>query len=286
MRPGSERLRRLTRALPRVLDSDDPKAVHRARVAARRVEEYLAALFPDPPTKKLRKFHKLLRNIRRDLGGWRNCDVVLSIVGKNKRRARNDGHESAWRLVEAYVEKERRREIKRARRRIDGLDIRGITDKWQDLLNSEKPKPADLQARLDTAAGKWQSSLTDAERTRCDSELHEFRIATKKLRYRLELAQELERDVAPLLETLKGLQRVLGKWHDHEIADRMIAESLARPKILLREFRAAQTLLKELEKDDRRQKAAAEEILRAARGAAGPAGASGRPPLLLAFSRP
>jgi CHAD domain-containing protein len=88
-----------------------------------------------------------------------------------------------------------------------------------------------------------------------------------------------------MLSTLKRLQRRLGRWHDREIADRMIAESLARPKILLREFRAAQTLLKELEKDDRRQKAAAEEILRAARAAAGTAESSERPPLLLAFSR-
>lgn len=286
MRPGRERLGRLTRALPRVLDSDDPKAVHRARVAARRLEEYLATVLPDPKIKKLRKFHKLLRNIRRDLGGWRNCDVVLWIVGKNKRRARNDGRQSAWQLVEMYVEKERRREIKRARRRIDVLDIRGLADKWEGLLDGEEPNPANLKASLDTAVSKWQSSLADAERTRSLGELHEFRIATKKLRYRLELVQELERDAPPLLATLKSLQRVLGKWHDREITDRMIAESLARPKILLREFRAAQTLLKQLEKDDRRQNAAAEEILRAARAAAGPAESSERPPLLLAFSRP
>src|SRR5262249_46404147 len=164
-------------------------------------------------------------------------------------------------------------------------------DKWDGLLDGEKPNPAALQTSLDTAAGKWQSSLADAERTRSVNELHEFRIATKKLRYRLELVRELERDAPPMLATLKSLQRVLGKWHDREIADRMIAESLARPKILLREFRSAQTLLKELEKADRRQNAAAEEILRAARAAAEPAGtaepveSSERPPLLLAFSR-
>ena len=276
----------MSRALPRVLDSDDPKAVHRARVAARRLDEYLAAVCPDPKIKKLRKFHKLLRNIRRDLGGWRNCDVVLSIVEKNKRRARNDGRQSAWQLVETYLEKERRREIKRARRRIDSLDISGLADRWEGLLEGQEPNPAYLKASLDTAAGQWQSSLAEAERTRSLDELHEFRIATKKLRYRLELLQELERDAPPMLSTLKKLQRVLGRWHDREIADRMIAESLARPKILLREFRAAQTLLKELEKDDRRQKAAAEEILRAARAAAEPAESSERPPLLLAFSRP
>src|SRR5262249_11482387 len=161
----------------------------------------------------------LLRNIRRDLGGWRNCDVVLSIVGKNKRRAHNDRRRSAWQLVETYVEKERRREIKRARRRIDGLDIGGLADKWEGLLDGEKRDPAALQTSLDTAAGKWQSPLADAERRRSVHGLHEFRIATTDLRYRLELVRELERDDPPMLAALKSLQRVLGKWHDREIAD-------------------------------------------------------------------
>jgi len=284
LRSARKRLGKFARALPQVLEGDDPKSVHRARVAARRLEEYLAAVFPDSKVKKLRKFNRLLRRIRRDLGGWRNCDVVLVQLEKKRRRARNEARQSAWSLVETYVEKERRREIKRARRRIDGYDLRSLSDKLEGLPDGGKPDPAAIQASLDAAADRWQSALTAAEQSHSGDQLHEFRIATKKLRYRLEVAHQMGSD-SPLLGTLRRLQRALGKWHDREVADHMIAEALARPKILLREFHAARMLLAELERDDRRQTAAAEAIIRMARGAVAAPESSEGPRLLLAFSR-
>jgi CHAD domain-containing protein len=278
------RLRRLTRALPEVLDGDDPKAVHRARVAARRLEEYLAAAFPGPKPKKIKKFRRLVRNVRRDLGGWRNADVVLSLI-KKRRRTRKEAPQP-WQLVESFTKKERRREIKRARRRLNGLDIEALEDELEKWVEAAEPKSAALQASLGAAAEKWHCALTAAEQSRSAGEMHEFRIATKKLRYRLELVCELRGDAPPLLEALMRLQRALGKWHDIEIADHMIAETLARPKVLLREIPSARMLLDEIEQDNRRQSSAAEDILREARAAASAAEASERPPLLLAFSRP
>jgi CHAD domain-containing protein len=279
-------VRRFARAVPRVLDRDDPKAVHRARVAARRLEEYLAAISPGSKPKKLKKMRRLLKHVRRDLGGWRNCDVVLAMIDKNRRATDKEARQSAWNLVERHVKKERGREMKRARRSIDVAGVDALDEKLEAWLDAEAPNAETVQAGLDLAAERWRSALEAAEKSCSGRELHEFRVATKKFRYRLELAGELGGAAPPLLPTLKRLQRALGKWHDREIADRMIAESLARPKFLLREFRAAQRLLKELEKDDRRQNAAVAEILRAARAAAAPAESSEGPSLLLAFSRP
>src|SRR5262249_62362140 len=126
---------------------------------------------------------------------------------------------SPRRLVKLYIKKGGRRKTRRPRRRIEGLDISGLADKWDGLLGGREVErnPGYLKASLDTAAGQWQSRLAEAESTRSLDELHEFRIATKKLRYRLELVQELERDVPqPMLATLKSLQRVLGEWHCRE----------------------------------------------------------------------
>jgi CHAD domain-containing protein len=268
------------------LDADDPKAVHHARVAARRLEEYLAAAFPGSKPKKIKKFRRVVRKVRRDLGKWRNCDVVLSLIAKKGQRARDEAPQPAWHLVESFIEKERLREIKRARRRLDDLDIEALGDQLEAWVEADEPNSEALQASLDAAAEKWHSALTAAEQNRSAGEVHEFRIATRKLRYRLELVCELRADAPPLLEDLKRLQRALGKWHDIEIADHMIAETLARPKVLLHEIPSARMLLDELEQDNLRQSTAAEEILRTARTASGPAESRERPPLLLAFSRP
>jgi len=264
-RVARKRLRNFLRYLPQVLSSEDPQAVHRTRVSSRRVEEDIATLFKKPYPKKARRLRKTLKRIRRDLGGWRNCDVVLALLEKKRRRLRGESLRAAWSLAERYVGDERRREIDRARRKVDQQDFPGLAARLEKLLTDEADDIAPLTDAIATAQEQWRASLSVAEKSRADDDLHAFRIATKKLRYRLELGRALGLDSAPLLKRLKHLQRVLGHWHDREMFDHMTAEAIARPKVLLRRATAARAVLRELEKDGRRQAAAVEESFRVAR---------------------
>ncbi len=259
-----KRLRAFLRAVPKVLAHDDPEAVRRARVASRRVEAYLSALLPKPYSRKLRKACRALKRVRRALGRWRDCDVMLALVEKRRARARVEAARAAWKLVEDDIRLERRRAMKRGRRKIQKYDLSGSGAVVQKWLN--KSRPALLEKSLDGFAIKWRSALAAAEKGRTDDDLHALRIATKRLRYKFEIAREAGIDAAAI-GPLRRLQRLLGNWHDREILEKTIAEALARPKTVLREVRAARMLLGELEIERRHRAAARDGIFRAAAAA-------------------
>ncbi len=82
--------------------------------------------------------------------------------------------------------------------------------------------------------------------------MHALRIATKRLRYHVELARELgEVEAEPLLEWCRTLQERLGDWHDHQMLQQSIAEALARPQAVLSDLETVQAGLAELGRERR-----------------------------------
>ena len=71
------RLRRFTRMLPGI-GAGDPRAVHRARVASRRLRELLPLLQLDGHAAQ--KLGKRLRKVTRWLGGARELDAILTLL--------------------------------------------------------------------------------------------------------------------------------------------------------------------------------------------------------------
>jgi hypothetical protein len=69
---------------------------------------------------------------------------------------------------------------------------------------------------------RWVSTLSSAEHKRSVENIHALRIATKRLRYQVELAREIgepeAHDVLPWLETL---QDRIGSWHDRHVLQQM-----------------------------------------------------------------
>src|SRR4029077_4864841 len=98
---------------------------------------------------------------------------------------------------------------------------------------------------------EWRRALSRACESFDPLEVHAFRIRTKQLRYRIELARDLgERDAGPALDFLKSVQDVLGSWHDHVELLRLTAEALADSEFLLKHARLVALLLR---KSDREQ---------------------------------
>jgi len=259
-----KRRRKLLRAVSALLDSDKATRVHRARVISRRLQEDLAVLFSKPYPKKIRRLRRKLKDLRRHLGNWRNCDVVLDLMAD---KLADDARAPVWKLVEKHVKKERARGIAKARRKIDQDDLSGAKGRIKKVAESEQSEALPLAVSVADVHEKWRSALLEAEKTRAEGDLHALRIATKKLRYRLELGRDLGLNPSPLLEPVTQLQRALGDWHDRAVLGQMLAEALARPKLLLRQHDAAETLLEELKKVEQQQLEAIEEIFRSARAA-------------------
>jgi CHAD domain-containing protein len=249
---------RLASLISSVLAADDVESVHDLRVVTRRLEQALIALYPEGLLKPAKRLRRTLRRIRRSLGAWRNCDVTLGMAAQRRRRTRSPRRRAAWDLVRQYLEQRRLEECVRARRKLLGKNLWGFARRLQGafrellpVMPAERVQPA-VRAGAEGAWARWLETYTRAEAERDVESVHALRIATKRLRYQVELARELGEGAAePLLEWCRALQERLGDWHDHQILQQSMAEALARPELVLSDLEAVQVGLEELTRERR-----------------------------------
>ena len=265
-----KRVKKFIALAPEVRADAEPKTIHDARVWSRRLQQAVSAFFPKPRSSKVRRLRRTPRRLRRALGEWRNCDVLLEIVAKQQRRTRSEGKRRAWTLVRDYLLQKRSKEVARAEKKLQRLDLGDYTTLAQRLLGQPPEETSEvLMARLRDSAlrawSKWQNALSRAQETRASDDLHGLRIATKDLRYRTELLSDVgHRQVKAQLKWLAELQDALGVWHDRQVLHEAVAEALSQAEILLNELQAARILLAELETDGSRKSEDVEKIFRLA----------------------
>lgn len=265
-----KRVKKFMALVPLLGPDASPKTVHDVRVWSRRLQQAIVGLFPKPRPGKVRRLRRMPRRIRRALGEWRNCDVLLEMVAKQQRRTRSEAKRRAWAWVRDYLAQKREKEVARAEKKLARVDLGGYTALAQSLLKQPPEEtPEVLMARLRDSArrawDKWQTALSRAQETRAVDDLHRFRIATKVLRYRTELLLDVgHRQVKSQIKWLAELQEAQGFWHDRQVLDQAVAEAVARAEILLKELPAARILLAELETDQSRQPQEVEKIFRLA----------------------
>ncbi|MGE5215705.1 MAG: CHAD domain-containing protein [Chloroflexota bacterium] len=270
MRLLRKRVKKFVALAPEVHAEANPKTVHDVRVWSRRLQQAVTAYFPKPRSGKVRRLRRAPRKVRRALGEWRNCDVLLEIVARRERRTRSEAKRRAWNFVRDYLLRKRAKEVSRAEKKLMRQDLRGYTA----LVNRVLGEPPDespeilmqrLRDSVREAWTEWHSALSRAQETRAVNDLHAFRIATKDLRYRTELLYDVgHKHLKAQLKWLADLQEVLGHWHDRQVLDRAVAEIIARADILLSEIEMARILLAELETDRSREPEDVEKIFQLA----------------------
>jgi len=264
------RLKKFVALAPQIRADADAKTIHDARVWSRRLQQAIDALFPKPRSPKVRRLRRTLRRIRRSLGEWRNCDVLLEIVAHQRRRTRSEAKRQAWAFVRDYLLQKRAKEVARAWKRLLREDLGDYAARAERVLRQAADESPDiLMQRLGDSAQAawiaWQSGLARAQETRATADLHGLRIATKVLRYRTELLYDVgAKQLKAQLKSLADLQDAIGVWHDGQVLHRVVAEALARPEVLLNQMQAVRILLAELEKDRSRQANEVEKIFRLA----------------------
>lgn len=233
------RLDRFTRMLPGV-DKGDERALHRARVASRRLREIVPVLQLDADV--TRKLNRRLRKITRRLGDVRELDVMLSLIDE-LRHARPE-HSDALTRVAAVVKKARDEERTDLAERLPHEDLERVSRKLdhvvQALRRGEEARPDRrkpgrsrtaswaIDARVARRAGRLGEALNDATAVYLPERLHTVRIAIKKLRYALELSGSLgQQGRAPALRTLKRTQEILGRMHDLQVLIDRVREAQA-----------------------------------------------------------
>jgi CHAD domain-containing protein len=197
-----------------------------------------------------------IRRCRRVLSEVRNCDVLLERAERTVKRKRVSRQE-AWRAFRDYLKPRRARLFREASRRVSKLNLSTIYLNLRKELAalrspsawSELPAPAGhlpalavdldavlrqrMAASLEKTWGDLLAAIAGAQESRAAGSLHSVRIAGKKVRYLIEVIHLLREpgSDAPL-KHLRGMQALLGDWHDLEVLEQAMLEMVARSGML------------------------------------------------------
>jgi CHAD domain-containing protein len=253
------RLERFTRTLQGVEDGD-VDALHRARVASRRLREVLPVLQLDRDV--ARKLNRRLRKITDRLGNVREYDVLLGVLTELKKAARYP--KAALPRVAAYIGDNHAHPRQRLLEKVQMGELHRIASKLEKVARTLEGSSDNrvtarhswrwaIDARVARRASTLAAAIADAGAVYLAERLHVVRIAVKKLRYALELAADADHvKSTPDLKQLRRSQDILGRLHDLQVLvdrAREVQGSLAPPDLNAR--RELDVLVVALEEDCR-----------------------------------
>ncbi len=207
----------------------DPEGVHRMRVATRRLRAALQAFKPVLPGLPFEELHSEFKWLAARLGAVRDLDVYLASLADYtcgippQELSLLTGYE--LRLAEAR---------QKARDRLIGClsseRYEKLRHDFTDQLKSKLAKGLKPRARrlcIAEAAellisSQYEAVLSQGRAISPDSpseELHDLRIACKRLRYLFEIFEAAyQRPIAKSIKRLKSLQELLGEYQDACVA--------------------------------------------------------------------
>ena len=223
--------------------ADDPEAVHRLRVASRRLRAALPLFSLFFPEKDLRRWIQEVKECTRALGAARDTDVRIAFLKKYLKSRRHDpgkkeaGHPAAGMpgadplvRLQKKLRNERKAQQEKLIRVLDAIEQGG---KLLDLreacralsLQKTRGKKNRISGIIPVAADRIGARLVSPQRYEpfvrspdAVPEHHALRIALKKLRYTLETFAPLyRRGMAKQIAQLKRLQDLLGEIHDCDV---------------------------------------------------------------------
>lgn len=224
------------------------EALHKARVASRRIREALPILGATASPAKVKKLRHRMRDLTRFLGPLRELDVELDML---ERTAAEDAvPRPALALVRREVTS--RRDALRARLGEESPveDLKELIRKLERVAEGNRKGRgrrakgggqgedgtlawrAALVATMLRRAKRLKSAIEDAGPIYAPERIHRVRIATKKLRYALEIAQDSgQAGATTLVDVLKKEQKRLGQLHDLQALLKHVREAESSPRV-------------------------------------------------------
>jgi CHAD domain-containing protein len=236
------------------VESAAPRAIHRTRVASRRLRELLPVLQLDAST--THRLGRRLRKVTRTLGTVREADVLLLLIEELENDTRYD--RKALGLVADEVRAEREKAGDRisgkatvAELRRVGHKLRQVADRLEerdDVRSRSRGWRWALEARVARRAQTLRATMAAAGAVYLPERLHEVRLALKKLRYAVELSADANgtRKSADL-RLLKRTQELLGRLHDLQVLIDWVRRAQASSSVDRGGRRRLDTLVETLE---------------------------------------
>jgi triphosphatase len=226
-------LHRLISQSDRAARSPKASEVHDLRVAIRRFTQVLRVFRSRFPAKEVKRIRRGVKETMALAGQVRDLDIAIQFLAKSKLK-------EAAALLPDF--KTRRSEAGRnLAGKLQAWAKRRIFSKWRRklLLASSNPEAVELGSVEDVAreilprlVNRFLALGSHAAGRNEDWEqLHQFRIAVKKLRYTLEILAPPGSPLLGLLARFKDLQAILGKIHDAELVREMLLQDGADDKL-------------------------------------------------------
>ena len=201
---------------------DEVEGIHQVRVASRRLRELVPAVARAADADEARQLRRGLRAVTRLLGRSRELDVALETLQAIEARA--PGHGPAAAAVRAEVVAVRAEAGKDVRAQVAAIDVDALAAATLALAGRGGSPTAiracarRVAARLGRRASELEQMVVDAGLIFAAGPMHGVRIALKKFRYALEVAERLGRfRLAGSMRRLKNLQNLLGDLHDLQV---------------------------------------------------------------------
>jgi CHAD domain-containing protein len=221
---AERRLQALEAHLPSARGGD-VVGVHQARVASRRLREIIPVLGARGSPRRRRRARRAMRRLTRALGGVRELDVTLALLDALASRYPDLAPAAVALRVDVQATRAAQQDELDAAlsSKLPGKAVRRIAA-WLAHDLPVAPAAEALASRIASRAAGLRRAIEDVGLLFDDERLHQVRIATKKLRYALEVAGETRwARTALLVKQLKGVQDALGELHDRHVLVGMAA---------------------------------------------------------------
>ncbi len=221
-----------------VLVETSVEAIHKMRVTTRRLQASLDLIKFDDDTAGVGEVRKQLRTLRQMLSEVRNYDVFLTLLEQEAatRKAAKESFES----LTIELQKRRAKKAKEMCKYLKKHSIKKIAKALE--FKSYKPEKASLRHIADEqqialhAAGRLEKRLAEFQQLAIQidpsnhpEEIHQVRIAAKRLRYLLEIAADMGYGQSlTALNWLRALQDRIGDWHDLEAMEDEVINIVAQ----------------------------------------------------------
>ncbi|HNT53647.1 MAG TPA: CHAD domain-containing protein [Anaerolineaceae bacterium] len=227
---------------PGAAAAEDIECIHRMRVATRRLRAGLTIFESQLPQKRAARWREQVQKLTRALGAARDADVQIERV-QTFYRALPPGTERPGVCRLLLRMRQQRQELQpRVRRTLARFDKSGTAQSMHDTL---APVAALKEAQVSSPAGvfpwaePWILRRLDEflafgqfiPQPEAEKELHECRIAGKRLRYTLEIFAECFPDgFKQPLQVLRKAQDLLGRIHDADVWRITLPELVAQER--------------------------------------------------------
>ncbi len=227
-----------------VKEGRDTEAVHRMRVASRRLRAGIPLFSRCFSRKTYQKVSRGVRRITRDLGDARDLDVqIVYLEGLIESLRADDGPEVKG-CMSLLSRKSEMRDALQPKviadcSRLEQKGIPALLEEEIGAWNTPDGPPRRLPSRgfpmkrsgkaIQKKVEKLLSFSPAVQDPDAAEAHHAMRIAAKRLRYVIEVYAPLYRnEVKPILKRLKALQEILGNLHDCDVWIMDLQDALGR----------------------------------------------------------